>query len=66
MEYLKNAFGQSVLYEKVFRKQLSERSLYLAIRDSVFKHFFPEKIGQILLEDRALRLIVFNAEFNYF
>jgi hypothetical protein len=62
IEDLKNALGQYVLYEKVLKRQLSIRILYLAIRESVFNRLFQEEIGQILLEDHTLKLIIFNPD----
>ena len=62
IEDLKNALGQYVLYEKVLKRQLSVRILYLAIRESVFNRLFKEEIGQILLEDHTLKLIIFNPD----
>ena len=48
VEDLKNALGQYVLYEKILKRQLSERILYLAIRETIFNPLFTEEIGQIL------------------
>jgi hypothetical protein len=62
IEDLKNALGQYVLYDKILKNQLSERTLYLAIREAVFNRLFKEEIGQILLADDSLKLIVFNPE----
>jgi len=62
IEDLKNALGEYVLYEKVLKRQLSVRILYLAIRESVFNRLFQEEIGQILLEDHTLKLIIFNPD----
>ncbi len=62
IEDLKNALGQYILYEKVLKRQLSIRILYLAIRESVFNRLFQEEIGQILLDDHTLKLIIFNPD----
>lgn len=62
VEDLKNALGQYVLYDKILKRQLSERILYLAIRDGIFERLFTQEIGQILLEDHTLKLIIFNPE----
>ncbi|NET62210.1 MAG: fatty-acid synthase [Symploca sp. SIO2E6] len=62
IEDLKNALGQYILYEKIFKRQLSERILYLAIRNSVFQRLFTEEIGKILLEDKTLKLIIFDPD----
>ncbi|NEO63102.1 MAG: fatty-acid synthase [Moorea sp. SIO4G2] len=60
IEDLKNALGQYILYDKVLKRQLSERLLYLAIREVIFNRLFTEEIGQILLEDNTLKIIVFD------
>lgn len=62
VEDLKNALGQYVLYEKILKRKLSERILYLAIRETIFNRLFTEEIGQILLEDNSLKLIIFDPE----
>ena len=62
IEDLKNALGQYILYEKILKHQLSERLLYLAIRKAIFNRLFTEEIGQILLEDNTLKIIVFDPE----
>ncbi len=62
VEDLKNALGQYVLYEKILKRQLSERILYLAIREIIFNRLFTEEIGQILLEDNTIKIIVFDPE----
>lgn len=60
IEDLKNALGQYILYEKILRAKLSERTLYLAIRQDVFDGLFSQEIGQILLSDNSLKMIIFN------
>ncbi|NEO20933.1 MULTISPECIES: XisH family protein [unclassified Moorena] len=62
IEDLKNALGQYILYDKVLKRQLSERLLYLAIREVIFNRLFTEEIGQMLLEDNTLKIIVFEPE----
>lgn len=62
IEDLKNALGQCILYEKIIKSQLSERLLYLAIRKAIFNCLFTQEIGQILLEDNTLKIIVFDPE----
>ena len=37
-----------------------DRTLYLAIRKTVFHNLFEEDVGQILLTNQRLRLIVFE------
>jgi hypothetical protein len=62
VEDLKNALGQYVLYEKILKRQLPEWILYLAIRKAIFNRLFKEEIGQILLEDNSLKIMVFDPE----
>ena len=42
--------------------KLSKRSLYLAIRKHIFDGLFSEEIGQILLSDNSLKMIIFDPE----
>ena len=58
VEDLKNALGQYVLYEKIIKRQLLDRTLYLAIRETTYNNLFREEIGQILLEEKILKLIL--------
>lgn len=62
IEDLKNALGQYILYEKVLRSKLSERTLYLAIRKDIYDGLFSQEIGQILLSDDYLKIIIFDPE----
>ncbi|MCF2150698.1 XisH family protein [Desmonostoc muscorum LEGE 12446] len=62
VEDLKNALGQYILYEKILIRIESQRTLYLAIRDAVFIKIFTEEIGKILLEDKTIKLIVFDSQ----
>ena len=62
IEDLKNALGQYILYDKILRAKLSKRSLYLAIRKDNFDGLLSEEIGQILLSDNSLKMIIFDPE----
>ncbi|MDJ0580463.1 element excision factor XisH family protein [Crocosphaera sp.] len=62
IEDLKNALGQYILYEKILRAKSSERTLYLAIRKDIFDGLFSQEIGQILLLDDYLTIIIFDPE----
>jgi len=57
---LEQALGQFVLYSKVLAQKEPDRSLYLALPQSVFDDLFTDEIGQILLETTDLRLLVFE------
>lgn len=49
-----------MLYSKVLAQKEPDRSLYLALPQSVFDDLFTDEIGQILLETTDLRLLVFE------
>ena len=59
---LEVALGQYVLYQNVLARTEPERILYLAIRESTFIKLFEQEIGQMLLENQVLKLLVFNPE----
>lgn len=54
--------GQFILYEDALARSetQSDRILFLAIRDDVYEEIFVEPIGQMLLDNQRLRLIVFD------
>lgn len=60
VEDLKNALGQFILYHDILARSEPNRELYLAIRESTYVDIFEEPIGEILLENHRLRLIVFE------
>lgn len=60
IEDLKNALGQYYLYDKILKYLNSEKNLYVAIRKAVFQRLSAEIIGQIILSDQNLKLIVFD------
>ena len=59
---LKEALGQFTLYSDALARaeDQSDRILYLAIREGTYNDIFIEPIGQMLLENRRLRLIIFD------
>jgi XisH protein len=59
---LENALGQYILYQNVLQKIEPDRVLYLAIREAVFHKLFEQEVGQILLENKILKLLTFNPE----
>jgi hypothetical protein len=59
---LENALGQYILYQNVLQKIEPERTLYLAIREAIFHKLFEQEVGQILLENKVLKLLTFNPE----
>jgi hypothetical protein len=59
---LEQAVGQYVVYRKVLDKQEPERLLYLAITATAFSSVFKTELGQLLLADKTIRLLVFDQE----
>lgn len=57
---IRDALGQFVFYSDILARTEPERILYLAIRRATFHNLFEEDIGQILLENKRIRLIVFD------
>lgn len=62
IEDLRNALGQFILYETVLQTTEPERQLYLAVREATYFAIFEEPVGQLLMQHRHIRLIVFNPE----
>lgn len=62
MQAFRDAVGQFAIYRAVLRRTYPDYTLYLAIRDMVYTSFFEEPIGQILIEDENLKIIIFDAE----
>lgn len=58
---LEQALGQFMLYFDVLKEIEPDRELYLAVNDVAYKTIFEEPLGQLMLRNRRLRLIVFNA-----
>jgi hypothetical protein len=62
VEDLKNALGQYILYHDILLRTEPNRILYLAIRESTYVDIFEEPIGEILLENHRIKLIVFDPQ----
>lgn len=60
VEDLKNALGQFILYHDIMLRLEPDRTLYLAVRESTYADIFEEPIGEVLLENQRVRLIVFD------
>lgn len=60
MDDLEKALGQYVLYLDVLSELQPERLLYLALPIWAYESLFEEPIGQLLLRNKRLRLIVFE------
>ena len=57
---LEKALGQYILYLDILARLDPERTLYLAIRLDTFIEVFQDPIGEILLENKRLKLLVFD------
>lgn len=59
---LEQALGQYILYQKILAKQQPNRLIYLAINETTFRGIFSDELGQLLLEDTTLKLLVFDED----
>ncbi len=59
---LEQAIGQYVLYRLLLNKVDPERELYLAVTDIIYDEIFSEPIGELVINDLPLRLIVVDPE----
>jgi hypothetical protein len=57
---LEDAVGQFVLYEHALRRAEPERCLYLAVPDAVWEVVFAASLGEILIDDKVLRVLTFD------
>lgn len=56
---LEQALGQYTIYQRLLQHQEPERELYLAIPDYAFEGIFSKSVGQMVIEELGVRLIVF-------
>ena len=54
------ALGQYILYRQVLNEMGIDRSLYLAISQPIFNSVFTIELGQVLLKNQIIKLIVFD------
>lgn len=59
---LEQALGQYVLYHQILKEMRSERSLYLAVSQPTFNSVFTIELGQVLLKNQIIKLIIFDDE----
>jgi len=59
---LQQALGQYVLYRQILNEMGSERNLYLAVSRPTFNSVFTIELGQVLLKNQIIKLIVFDDE----
>ncbi len=59
---LEQALGQYVLYRQILNEVGSDRSLYLAVSRPTFNSVFTIELGELLLKNKIIKLIVFDDE----
>lgn len=59
---LEQALGQYILYRQILNQMESDRILYLAISQLTFNSVFTIELGQVLLKNQIVKLIVFDDE----
>ena len=59
---LQQALGQYILYRQILNEMKIERILYLAISQATFNSVFSIELGQVLLKNQIIKLIVFDDE----
>jgi hypothetical protein len=59
---LEQAIGQYVLYRLLLNKVDPERTIFLAVTDEIFEDIFSEPIGELVINDLPLQLLVIDAK----
>lgn len=59
---LEQAIGQYVLYGLLLNRVDPDRSIYLAIPSSTYRELFTEPIGEIVISDLPLQLVVVDLD----
>ena len=59
---LEVALGQYQLYKSVLIRRDPERQLYLAMPETFYQTVMQEQIGQFLLDDYNMNLLIFNSD----
>lgn len=59
---LEQAIGQYVLYRLLLNRIEPERSVFLAIPDKVYRELFTEPVGELVISDLPLQLLVIDVE----
>ena len=62
LDDLEKALGQYILYLDVLAKVEPDRELFLAVNENVYYDLFEEPIGQLLINNGRLRLIVIDPQ----
>ena len=62
MSDLEKAIGQYIVYHDVLAQVEPNRELYLAVSEEVATGLFEEPLGELLLKNNRVRLLVFNSD----
>lgn len=57
---IENAIGQYFVYHAVMAKVDPDRKLYLAVHQEIYREIFEEPLGQLLMDNYHIPLIVFD------
>lgn len=59
---LEQAIGQYVLYRLLLEQVDPDRELYLAVADTIFDGIFSEPIGELVIRDLPMKLLIVDVE----
>lgn len=59
---LQEALGQYILYRVILARQQPDRALFLGVSKKVYDGILSERLGQIVLTDLNVRVLVFDPE----
>ena len=62
MNDIENAMGKYVVYASVITRTEPDRKLYLGIHEETYLDIFESPLGELLLEDYQVHLMVFDLE----
>jgi hypothetical protein len=62
IEDLRNALGQYILYLDLLAESEPDRDLFLAVSATTYREVFEESVGQLLIGNKRLRVLVFDHE----
>jgi len=62
VDTLEKALGQFTLHHDLLAELEPDRALYLAVSDTTFTDIFEEGMGQLLLANGRLKLLVFTTD----
>ena len=52
------------VYEHLLNRYEPERKMYLAVPENVRESVFEEEAGQVLIEEKIIRLFTFNMKYK--